>query len=410
MGKLGMKNTQEELAQLSELIGLIYEGTTLPGRWTESILPAIARFIQAPACILFTSLNAPQNGGYFFSHNMAQDFLDLYMGKYIHMDVWANFATEKNQFIEGNIVTGEELVPREKLLQSVFYKEFLRHNPNTAQLLTGVIFGADSADSMPTVCSFFRGFHHLEFGERERERMKLILPHLSRSLGVMQRLHATELAATSTLDAFNRLSTGVLLTDFTGEIRFINKVAESMLNNGDGLRLSKRPYSTGLGQLTADSPLAQRALSAALRATLTVDPCDTEHFSDSVIIPRSLSKAIYTLQFSALAGQSEFGVGGKFAAIIFVTDNAQRVEVDPNWLVNAYGLTPTEARVAIVMLKCGATQEVADYCNISLNTVRTHVKQIYVKLGVDTRARFVKLMLGFAGIGECKDDVSSFLQ
>jgi hypothetical protein len=31
MGKLGMKNTQEELAQLSELIGLIYEGTTLPG-------------------------------------------------------------------------------------------------------------------------------------------------------------------------------------------------------------------------------------------------------------------------------------------------------------------------------------------------------------------------------------------
>ena len=386
---------------------MIYEGTTLPGRWTESILPAIARYIQAPVCILFTPFHAPQNGGYFFLHNMGQDYIDLYMSKYIHADVWALSLVERNQFLESNIIIGEEVVPREQLLSTVFYKEFLCHDPKIAQLVSGMVFGTDSADSIPTVCTFFRGFHHPEFGEQERERMKLILPHLSRSLGVMQRLRVAELTATSTLAAFNRLSTGVLLTDSTGEIRFINKVAESMLNNGDGLRLNKRPYSTGLGQLTADDSLAQRALSAALRATLTVDPCDTEHFSDSVIIPRSLSKAIYTLQFSALAGQSEFGVDGKFAAIIFVTDSAQRVEVDPNWLVNAYGLTPTEARVAIVMLKCGATQEVADYCNISLNTVRTHVKQIYVKLGVDTRARFVKLMLGFAGIGECKDNVSS---
>lgn len=397
-----MKDTQEELTRLSDLIGLIYEGTTLPGRWTESILPAIARYIQAPECILFTPSHTPQNGGYFFMHGIAQDHIDLYLNKYIHTDVWVRAGVERNQFLESNIIIGEELVPREQLLQSVIYKEYLCRDPNMAQLLSGVIFATDSADSIPTVCSFFRSFHHSDFGEQERERMKLILPHLSRSLGVMQRLHTAELTMASTLAAFNRLPTGVLLIDSTGEVQFANHAVEHILDNGDGLRLNKRPCSTGLGQFSADNPLSQRALTAALRATLTIDPCSTEHFSDSVIIPRPSSQAIYKLQFSALAGQSEFGVGGKFAAIIFVTDSAQQMAVDPTWLVNTYGLTPAEARVAVIMLECGATQEVADYCNISLHTVRSHLKQIYTKLGVDTRARFVKLMLGLAGMGEYK--------
>jgi DNA-binding CsgD family transcriptional regulator len=397
-----MGNTHEELTRLSDLIGLIYEGTTLPGRWTESILPAIARYIQAPECILFTPSHTPQNGGYFFMHGIAQDHIDLYLNKYIHADVWVRAGAERNLFLESNIIIGEELVPREQLLQSVIYKEYLCRDPNMAQLLSSVIFAADSADSVPTVCSFFRGFHHPAFGEQERERMRLILPHLSRSLGVMQRLHTAELTMASTLAAFNRLSTGVLLIDATGEARFINQAAERMLDNSDGLRLNKRPRSAGLGQLSADSPLAQRALSAALRTTLTCDPCGTEHFSDSVIIPRSLAKTTYTLQFSALGGQNEFGASNAFAAIVFVTDGDRQVEVDPAWLENAYGLTPTEARVANVMLECGATQEVANYCNISLHTVRAHLKQIYAKLGVDTRARFVKLMLGLAGISGYK--------
>lgn len=55
-----------------------------------------------------------------------------------------------------------------------------------------------------------------------------------------------------------------------------------------------------------------------------------------------------------------------------------------------------EARVAIALLECSSAQEVADYLNVTPHTVRTQIKQIYAKLGVDTRARFVKLMTGSA--------------
>jgi hypothetical protein len=45
-----MNRSNAELMQLSDLIGLIYEGATDPSRWTKDILPAVAKYIQAPGC------------------------------------------------------------------------------------------------------------------------------------------------------------------------------------------------------------------------------------------------------------------------------------------------------------------------------------------------------------------------
>lgn len=70
--------------------------------------------------------------------------------------------------------------------------------------------------------------------------------------------------------------------------------------------------------------------------------------------------------------------------------------IRPELLQGTYGLTPAEVRVAIVLLEGGSARDVADYLNVSHHTVRAQIKQIYDKLGVDTRARFVKLVLGLA--------------
>ena len=68
----------------------------------------------------------------------------------------------------------------------------------------------------------------------------------------------------------------------------------------------------------------------------------------------------------------------------------------PELLQNAHGLTPAEARVAIALLEGSSAKGVANYLGVSFNTVRTQIREIYTKLGVDTRARFVKLILELA--------------
>jgi DNA-binding CsgD family transcriptional regulator/PAS domain-containing protein len=392
-----MDRTNEELTRLSNLIELIYEGATDPSRWSKDILPAVAEYIEAPGCYLFTPAHTPQSGGFFFLHGIPQEQVDLYINKYQSEDVWSIAAVEKNLAYEGNVILGDELVPREQLLESKIYKECLSRVENMATLMTSLVFGLETNNSMPTAFSFFRGLHHPNFNEKDRTRLRLVLPHLSRSLGVMQRLRTAELTMTSTLAALDRLLHGVLLIDENGGVAFANRSAQRMLEDGDGLRLRKLTKTAGLGDLTADDAKNSKAIGEAISATLNRDPYDTPHFSNCVTVPRTSGVASYTLQFSALGEHSEFGAAsGAYAAITFIADGAQEVHVDPLLLQGAYGLTPAEARVAVTLLESSSAQEAANKLGTSLNTVNTQIKQIYAKLGVDSRARFAKLMMGLA--------------
>lgn len=174
------------------------------------------------------------------------------------------------------------------------------------QLLTGIVFGMDSTTSVPAICSFFRGSHHPDFDQENTARMHLILPHLSRSLGVMQRLRNAELTVATSLAALDRLRSGVLLIDESGAVAFANRSAKRMLEDEDGLRLCKRINTPSFGSLIAENAAANNAISAAISATLNRDPYATPHFSNCVIVPRTSGLASYTLQFSALGNQNEF--------------------------------------------------------------------------------------------------------
>jgi DNA-binding CsgD family transcriptional regulator/PAS domain-containing protein len=392
-----MDRHHSDLAQLSQVIGLIYEGATDPSRWTRDILPAMAEYMQAPGVLLFSSLHTPQNGGYLFLHGIAQEQMDLYMHKYQAEDVWTLTALEKNLYTEGNVVIGEEHVPRAQLMASNFYKEWMARDQNLGQLLASVVFGADSSSALPAVCSYVRGFHHPDFGETERQRQQLLLPHISRSLGVMQRLRCAELTVATTLAALDRLPSGVLLLDGAGRLSFVNHAARQMLEKRDGLRLSGATHASALGELDADDVSAGRAIGAAIRSALKRDPFDTPHFSRSVIVPHKTGMGHYTLQFSTLGQQNEFGgAQSGHAAIVFIADSVQKTAIDARALQDAYGLTSAECRVAITLLEHVSAKEVARVLDVSHHTVRSQTQRIYAKLGVDTRARFVKVMLGLA--------------
>ena len=64
-------------------------------------------------------------------------------------------------------------------------------------------------------------------------------------------------------------------------------------------------------------------------------------------------------------------------------------------LRQALGLTRTEAEVAH-RLFCGMTaEETADNLQVSLDTVRTHIKRAYAKLGVSSREHFFHKLTPF---------------
>mgnify|MGYP003497521350 CR=1 FL=1 len=58
--------------------------------------------------------------------------------------------------------------------------------------------------------------------------------------------------------------------------------------------------------------------------------------------------------------------------------------------------TPRQREVLDLLVRNRTNGQIAETLGISLDGAKWHVSEIITKLGVDTRARFVKLMFGLA--------------
>ncbi|HEY0666417.1 MAG TPA: helix-turn-helix transcriptional regulator [Gallionella sp.] len=387
-----------ELTRLSELIDSIYQGATQPSHW-NTVLPAIADWVGAERGVLFTPLNAPVNDGFYFAHELSEAVAQLWWTKYQPQDIWTIRSVERGLISEGDMINGDDLVPFAELSRTELYQDFFSKH-DIAHLLSGIVFGIAPLQRNPyVVISLLRGLRGGAFESFERERLAILVPHLSRSLGVMTRLRDAELKAAASLAALDRLSTGVLLFRQDGVVGFANRVARRILEEEDGISMQLRFNDSALGNVLADDKRADHHLRAAITGAISPDILHTEHFSRSVVVPRPSGRQPYTLNFSSLATHNEFGSGiDAPRAIAFITDSTAPVRLDAALMKQTYGLTPTEIRVAEILAECLTADEVAERLRISTSTVKVHMRNIYDKTGANTRARLMKLLMSLARI------------
>ena len=179
-----------------------------------------------------------------------------------------------------------------------------------------------------------------------------------------------------------------------GNSRNNARVGVSRPGMAAGLKLKASFGAQSQAELLADAtPDPQRALVRAIRDAMDEDILATAHFSRALPVPRHSGRAPYMVQFSKLPARNEYGNGSSAPrAIVFINDPAEPLQVNRQMLRETYGLTPAEVRATEVIVDGGTVQEVASVLGVSENTVRTQLKQIYAKTGVDSRARLVKLV------------------
>ncbi len=86
-------------------------------------------------------------------------------------------------------------------------------------------------------------------------------------------------------------------------------------------------------------------------------------------------------------------------AVIFLSDPHWQNDFEPARLERFYGLTPAEARLTILLVQGLSLEEGAGKLNVSLNTVRTHLKRIFTKTGTNRQSEVVRIILsGVIGI------------
>ena len=73
---------------------------------------------------------------------------------------------------------------------------------------------------------------------------------------------------------------------------------------------------------------------------------------------------------------------------MYIYDPANPIEPVLEQLVSFYGLTNAQATLASKLYKTDSIRHAAQELGISVNTVRTHLRKIYPKVGVRSHAEF----------------------
>jgi len=79
-----------------------------------------------------------------------------------------------------------------------------------------------------------------------------------------------------------------------------------------------------------------------------------------------------------------------FVALIYAPDEQRDIATDV--LRELYALTPAQAQVARSLFAGRSVEESAAALNLSLNTVRTHLKQIFTRCEVQSQAELLHLL------------------
>jgi DNA-binding CsgD family transcriptional regulator len=96
------------------------------------------------------------------------------------------------------------------------------------------------------------------------------------------------------------------------------------------------------------------------------------------------------LQLLIVALSSEPNSASVSQWCIYIFDTA--ASMDATLLRELHGLTETEATVAGTLFDTGSIEAAADQLEVSINTVKTHLKNIFKKCGVRSQAELLRML------------------
>ncbi len=366
---------------LFSLIGLIYEAALDPRRW-PAFLQSYADTVNAPSAVLLYHDVRAHRGGVSASVGINPRALQKYNEHFATIDPWINSAERRGLLRAGAVLIGEALVPRPQLVRSEYYNDFAK-DYGLCRILGGVICRDGYVTSN---ISTQRPDSHEPFGEKERTVLRILIPHLYRAMQVHRRIGTLEFANIALLDALDRMPIGVIVTRARGTIAFANRSAQRILELRDGL-------TSSVDGLKAAAPAETRVLRSLVRTAATTAAGKGTDSGGAMALSRPSLRAPFSVLVTPLRAESLTGLGEQPGmAAVFVTDPELPVQADAQTVTQFWGLTPTEAAIAVMMASGQRISDISGQLAIADGTVRWHVKRVLAKTATKRQAELVRIL------------------
>jgi DNA-binding CsgD family transcriptional regulator len=283
------------------------------------------------------------------------------------------------------VFTASDVVPTTQIERTSFYREW-----QEPQGICDVV--ASILEKSETSCAIIALPRHERLGpivDSDRERMRLIVPHVRRAILIGKALELQVARAEAFSHAMDGLASAVYLLGPDCAFRHANRSGVSLIDRRDLLRISRGQLR--LADLAADRELRAAVTAAAMGGDLALG------FKGIAIPLVSNDGERYVAHVLPLTGGvRRHGSSPSSAAAIFVQKAALNLATVPELMAKLYGLTPGEIAVLFAIVEIGGIPSVADVMGLSRETVRSHLRNIFAKTAVKRQADLTKLVAQFA--------------
>jgi DNA-binding CsgD family transcriptional regulator len=381
-----MSNSEEKVLKL---VGMTYEAALDECKW-GSFLEAFASAVGGSSAILRSNDMLAKTATFSASIGYDTDWQAAYCKHFVKMDY---FNHVMSQYTSGRIFSSDHHIDQAELRKSEYYNDYLR--PQDKVHAFGAFLLREGGRTV--VLATQRGKRAGEFRVEELRLMSILVPHVTRAVQVHRKFSNITLEKEWALGALDQLSMSVILTNSSGAPSFVNRAAEQMLIEGDGI-------NTHQGKLILASPsetvrlykLIDDAAKGVPGTTMGGDmriALRDGKFLHCVVMP-------IPLEFTA-----RWNIGLASGCVAVFLSKPGALQLPPQRLAEQYGLTPAEGRLAAKLTALRSVEQASDELCISVHTARSQLKSIFTKTGVQSQSELL-MLLATGTLAHCRDGKS----
>lgn len=367
----------------SDVIGDIYEASYRPDFWPFA-LESIAKFTHSNSAALLYNDNELERASGAYVYNISAEALE----KYNAYGIDPNFVIMAENIPVGTAAAIDHIIPDRNELENIYGDDF-----NTIMVtndlyhIGGAILFMD--DTRTAGIGLQRTKSMGAWTKSQIDNLNIVLPHLQRAMNIQKefvRLQTREQALRRGLD---RLLMGLILFDRELHPIYINPVAESILDYHPALSLKNDKIYT---YEHIQTEKIHKALVSAISSRANAEPAET---STSLGLKHPDCATTLPVIISPVQGILHgFETEGSHAhAAMYFSDPDRTHPIEADKLAEVYALTPAEAQVAISITNGVNPEEIASMNDVAISTIRSQLKAVFRKLGINSQTELVKVLL-----------------
>lgn len=365
-----------QMNSLLNVIGDIYEASFNPSHWNQ-VARALCQLFDAHSCGIMMEDFEFKYRDIIGSHGLpAATTLGYRLGlaKY---DLTFQLQAKTAPGHAEQLVDAREF----QTTHPIYYRLILKPH-NVGYLGT---MGIYNDDEWHVGVALHRSFESHPFGQDELQQLELLYPHFQRALRIQKELFTLRDQRHALQEALGQLSLGLLMVDPEGRVTYQNPLATALLDFHQGLKVTPEGYVQAHVQsehkqlLQLLDQVANRAYTRKTdrQQVIALHHLDQRH-AMQVLITR-LEEPPHPL------------AQGKIALYLSVPHAPCNLSAES--LHQLYGLTPAEAGVAIALANGLSPAEISRANGVSVETVRSQLKSIFTKMGVNKQQDVIRVLL-----------------